>query len=563
MRHNSQPIDYIVDSLAISPSRLSPTEALKQQRLRWISGTYQFWNLQNVLKKNNEVVATSYYRFISSSHVAGRLKLQGEMSFILLNWPSLLFASWNNFPSVRQYLKTFAIYVYLKFPSLCSSPMSTLRNSSASRPPTSQASAPTPRNEQLAPNEEPNEGESGHVEGGNEEEMPEENRGVKRKLTSPVWNDFVRKKVNGAWKAKCLNCGSLLSGETRNGTSHLSSYLKSCIYKKRVDGKVQSSLRFASSEEGQVSVENYVFDLEVARKALYSMIILHEYPLSIVDHTGFRNFFVYVPCPHTGKVLAEALYKSLQSWDLDCKVYTLTLDNCSTNDKMVEYMQTKFIENIRDSCAYWTATPKRYERFEKTAQQQKVELTKTLCLDCKTRWNSTYNMLSVALPYKKVFDRLKQLDNNFVCSPSIEEWNFASYVCERLGMFSELTKLFSGTKHGIHGLMAIAVILDPRGKLDLLEACYICLFGEDDAEKHVDETKKILVRLMDQYSKNIQNTYYFLDPPPLRVIFYVGVMKDYSDREVSEIDLSAIGTENVNKEVGNTVCWGRLTGCAR
>lgn len=187
-------------------------------------------------------------------------------------------------------------------------------------------------------------------------------------------------------------------------------------------------------------------------------------------------------CPHTGEVLAEALYKSLQNWDLDCKVSTLTLDNCSTNDKMVEYMQSKIgasnlllggevlhmrccahilnlivkdgleviaksIENIRDSCAYWTATPKRYERFEKTAQQQKVELTKTLCLDCKTRWNSTYNTLSVALPYKKVFDRLKQLDNNFVCSPSIEEWNFASYVCERLGVFNELTKLFSGTKY--------------------------------------------------------------------------------------------------------------------
>ncbi|KAH6756256.1 hypothetical protein C2S53_003676 [Perilla frutescens var. hirtella] len=427
--------------------------------------------------------------------------------------------------------------------------MSTPRNSSASRPPTSQASAPTPRNEQLAPNEEPNEGESKHVEGGNEEEMSEENRGVKRKLTSPVWNDFVRKKVNGAWKAKCLHCGSLLSGETRNGTSHLSSYLKSCIYKKRVDGKVQSSLRFASSEKGQVSVENYVFDLEVARKALYSMIILHE--KDILDHyeqekkralnylqknngrvaittdlwtvdnqkRGYMAItchfvdeswklrstilrFVHVPCPHTGEVLVEALYKSLQSWDLDCK-------------------------------------------------------------------------------------------------------------------------------HEIHGLMAIDVILDPRGKLDLLEACYICLFGEDDAEKHVDETKKILVRLMDQYhseneegcvtsssdvvgrSSNCSSevltifktltvagmgggkhpsrvtgtafvrrfmcsvvvyvfvlvlsvaVWDFLDPPPLRVIFYVGVMKDYSDREVSEIDLSAIGTENVNEEVDNTVCWGHLTGCAR
>jgi hypothetical protein len=39
-----------------------------------------------------------------------------------------------------------------------------------------------------------------------------------------------------------------------------------------------------------VTVENYVFDQEVGRKALYSMIILHEYPLSIVDHHGFRKF---------------------------------------------------------------------------------------------------------------------------------------------------------------------------------------------------------------------------------------------------------------------------------
>lgn len=33
-----------------------------------------------------------------------------------------------------------------------------------------------------------------------------------------------------------------------------------------------------------------MFDQDVARKALYSMIILHEYPLSIVDHHGFRKF---------------------------------------------------------------------------------------------------------------------------------------------------------------------------------------------------------------------------------------------------------------------------------
>ena len=33
-----------------------------------------------------------------------------------------------------------------------------------------------------------------------------------------------------------------------------------------------------------------MFDQEVARKALYSMIILHEYPLSIVGHHDFCKF---------------------------------------------------------------------------------------------------------------------------------------------------------------------------------------------------------------------------------------------------------------------------------
>jgi len=52
----------------------------------------------------------------------------------------------------------------------------------------------------------------------------------------------------------------------------------------------QSALRFSSKEGGKISVENYTFDPEVARKELAAMIVLHEYPLCIVDHAGFRKF---------------------------------------------------------------------------------------------------------------------------------------------------------------------------------------------------------------------------------------------------------------------------------
>ena len=123
-----------------------------------------------------------------------------------------------------------------------------------------------------------------------QEDEVTENRRTKRKLTSAVWSEFTRVQVNGVDKAKCMWCLKQLSGDTKNGTKHLHSHLKVCIYRKRDGEKVQSNLRFGSSEGGKVALGNYVFDQEVARKALYTMIILHEYPLSIVEHHGFRKF---------------------------------------------------------------------------------------------------------------------------------------------------------------------------------------------------------------------------------------------------------------------------------
>jgi len=53
---------------------------------------------------------------------------------------------------------------------------------------------------------------------------------------------------------------------------------------------VQSGLRFNRTDAGTVSVENYTFDQDIARAELSAMIVLHEYPLSMVDHVGFRRF---------------------------------------------------------------------------------------------------------------------------------------------------------------------------------------------------------------------------------------------------------------------------------
>ena len=42
------------------------------------------------------------------------------------------------------------------------------------------------------------------------------------------------------------------------------------------------------------------------------------------------------------------------------------------------------IERLRDSVAFWPATPKRHEKFEKLAKTLNIEYNKRLTLDCKT-----------------------------------------------------------------------------------------------------------------------------------------------------------------------------------
>jgi hypothetical protein len=54
---------------------------------------------------------------------------------------------------------------------------------------------------------------------------------------------------------------------------------------------------------------------------------------------------------------------------------------------------------VRESVAYWSATPKRHEKFEKMARTLNIDYPRRLNLHCKTRWNSTYIMLDIALQY--------------------------------------------------------------------------------------------------------------------------------------------------------------------
>jgi len=152
---------------------------------------------------------------------------------------------------------------------------------------------------------------------------------------------------------------------------------------------------------------------------------------------------MYVPHPHTSDVLANILLdQCVFQYNLENKISSVVVDNCTTNDSMMDILLGKFenyylvlsgkflymrynahifnlivkdgldvigngIERIRDCIAFWVPSSKRYEKFEDSARFLKIQSTKKIHLDCKTRWNSTYLMLESALPYKANFERLK------------------------------------------------------------------------------------------------------------------------------------------------------------
>ena len=70
-----------------------------------------------------------------------------------------------------------------------------------------------------------------------------------------------------------------------------------------------------------------------------------------------------------------------------------------------------------------------------------------LILDCKTRWNSTFLMLSIALEYKDVFHRLSHREPLYKHVPNDLDWNLAKEICDKLELFYEVTVIFSGTKY--------------------------------------------------------------------------------------------------------------------
>ncbi|KAH0875529.1 hypothetical protein HID58_072891 [Brassica napus] len=111
------------------------------------------------------------------------------------------------------------------------------------------------------------------------------------KLKSAVWNDFDKVRKGEIHVAICRHCKKRLSGSSASGTSHLRNHLIRC---KRRASSNETPLELAivdqTKHEHNASVINSGLDQRRSRFDLARMIILHGYPLTMVEDVGFRVF---------------------------------------------------------------------------------------------------------------------------------------------------------------------------------------------------------------------------------------------------------------------------------
>ncbi|KAF1898590.1 hypothetical protein Lal_00023593 [Lupinus albus] len=92
----------------------------------------------------------------------------------------------------------------------------------------------------------------------------------------------------GEEKAVCNYCHAKLLGESKQGTSHLHKHFNICPQRTTRDIR-QCLLKIEKQGKNKLLVDSYIFNQDASRMKLAKMIILHEYPLSMIDETVEAN----------------------------------------------------------------------------------------------------------------------------------------------------------------------------------------------------------------------------------------------------------------------------------
>ncbi|KAH9770668.1 BED-type domain-containing protein [Citrus sinensis] len=117
------------------------------------------------------------------------------------------------------------------------------------------------------------------------------------------------------------------------------------------------------------------------------------------------------------------------------------------------------IVSVRNAVKYVRSSTAGMQAFQIHVQQEKINCQGSVILDCPTRWNSTYSMLSTALKFKPAFDRMALEDKLYDAyfnekdggkkkmegPPMDSDWESARHIIKFFKTFYDATLQFSSS----------------------------------------------------------------------------------------------------------------------
>ncbi|KAG8369220.1 hypothetical protein BUALT_Bualt15G0128800 [Buddleja alternifolia] len=82
------------------------------------------------------------------------------------------------------------------------------------------------------------------------------------------------------------------------------------------------------------------------------------------------------------------------------------------------------LEKIRETARYLKKSPSAAQKFKTALDEYNLKDKRKVEMDVPNRWNSTYELLEIALPHKEAFCRLQRIDKQYLFNPSEPEWEF-------------------------------------------------------------------------------------------------------------------------------------------
>ncbi|XP_027361104.1 zinc finger BED domain-containing protein DAYSLEEPER-like isoform X2 [Abrus precatorius] len=181
------------------------------------------------------------------------------------------------------------------------------------------------------------------------------------------------------------------------------------------------------------------------------------------------------------------------------------------------------INKIRDNVKYVKTSESHEDKFLELKQQLQVPSERNLSIDDQIQWNTTYQMLLAASDLKEVFSCLDTSDPDYKGAPSMQDWKLVGTLCTYLKPLYDAASILTTTTHPtvitffhevwklqldlaravasedpfISNLnkithekmdkywsdcslvLALAVVMDPRFKMKLVEFSFTKIYGED------------------------------------------------------------------------------------